>query len=243
MPDIELDRTWVSFPLYGAWNRSLARHLLGRPSVSATAGRTPALADVSLSLRAGERLAVLGSNGSGKTTLARVAAGLIRPLAGRATISGHPFAILSLGCDSHPDATVFDTAVFHALLAGHSLRRACVIAQAALEFGNLSGDADRPAGELSAGNLLRMGLGTAIALEADIIVLDEVMDTADPEFVRHAIDLLMARSPGIIVLVIERSRSILDHLCNRALVLERGRCVDDGPYDAVMARHRDRYTF
>ncbi len=244
MPSIDLDQVRVSFPLHGTWSRSLFKDLLWRRLVSGAEStrQITALDGVSLSLRPGQRVAVLGANGSGKTTLARVAAGLVQPVAGRAMISGRPFAVLSLGYGSHPDATVQDSIVFHALLAGRTLSEARAIAVQVLDFGAFTAAADRSLGELPPGNLLRIGLGTALALDADIIVLDEVMDTGDPDFLRIATDILTSKRPEIIVIVIERSRSILDSLCNYALVLDKGRVVDIGPYDAMMVRHRDRHT-
>ena len=248
MPSVELDRVWVRFPLYGAWNRSPVKHLLWKhlgPAVPPGKRSTvsEALSEVSLSLTGGQRLAVLGSNGSGKTSLARVATGLIHPNRGRATLTGSPFAVLSIGCESHPEATVVDTIVLHALLAGQSVREARITADKVIEFGGLADITDRTTGELSSGTVLRMGLGTALFLGCDIIALDEVMDTADPEFIRMVKDILVTRLGSAIILVIERSRAILDNLCPTAIVLEKGRIIDRGDYDEILSRHRDRYTF
>ena len=245
MPSVELNQVWVRFPLHGAWSRSLVRDLVWRRLISGarSANQTTALAGVSLSLRAGQRLAVLGANGSGKTSLARVAAGLVHPVQGRAVISGRPFAILSLGYGSHPEATVIDSIIFHALLGGRTLSEARTLAAQVLDFGGIDDAAERTLGELSAGHLLRIGLGTALFLQSDIIVLDEVMDTADPEFVRTATEILTNRRPEIIVIAIERSRAILDGLCTSALILDKGRVLDHGDYRAIMAGHGGRYTF
>jgi len=249
MPLVELDDIGVRFPLYGAWNRSPAWHLwerlmpgAGRSGIPRDAG-IEALRGVSLTLEPGRRLAVLGANGSGKTTLGRVIAGLIRPVAGRARIAGHPFAVLGIGCESYPGGTIRDAILFRALLAGRSPRQAGRIADQALDFGGLSDVPDRSAGDLSSGTIFRVGIGAAIALEADIIVLDEVMDTADPDFVRAVKHHLISHRSDAIIVVIERSRAILDGLCNRAVVLDGGRIVDHGDYDRMLARHGERHTF
>jgi len=258
MPSVRLDQVWVQFPLFGAWNRSPFTSLLWdrregaappapdgtRPEGAALDGVVPAaLAGVSLTLSAGQRLAVLGTNGSGKTTLARVVAGMIPPRRGQVSIVGRPFPILSIGCDSHPAASVFDNIVFHALLFGLGVREARALATAAVAFGGLEKVAGRPLEGLSSGNLLRLGMASAIMLRADIIVLDEVMDTADPDFIRMIKHHLISHFPQAVIVVIERSRTILDDFCTHALVLDQGRVIDYGDYPTLIGRHAGKYTF
>jgi len=229
----------IEFPVYGAWNRSILGGWRHGSEV-----RTPALRDVTVSFAAGDRVAVLGPNGAGKTTLLRACAGLLSPLRGTVEVMGRPSVTLSLGCDCYPGASVLETAVLMALLDGRPLAEARLLADEILAFAGVTRIASQRADTLLSGPLFRLGISAALFLGNDIIILDEVMETADPEFVatvkrRLATEQVETR----ILLVIERARAIINGLCTKALVVENGQVIAFGAFDDIMARHGARLTF
>ncbi|MBI1209533.1 MAG: ATP-binding cassette domain-containing protein [Azospirillum sp.] len=246
---IALQNVWVEYPLFGAWNRSFTRSMM--PQGRKNAGAAPAngrmitaLRDVTLTIAAGERLAVLGSNGSGKTSLVRVLAGLVAPSRGSIRIDGQPSAILSLGCEVYPDATIFETIVLRGLLSGKSRRDSIVLAEKVIEFSELSKVSGQPIGALSSGLVFRLGIGLAIFLGSDIVLLDEVVDTADPNFVtkvkKQFLEKLM---PNIVLVIVERSQAIMEDICTRAIILDNGQIVAAGSYREIAEISRGRYTY
>lgn len=240
MPAIDLVNVWVDYPLFGTWNRSVTWGFRTRPSEPKG---IMALKGVSLSLKPGDRLAILGHNGAGKTSLIRVLAGLLPPSRGTAKIQGRTSVTLSLGCEGYPEATVLETIILRGILAGFSLQEATALAQEIVAYGALTEIIDQPLAALSSGVMFRMGLGCALFFRSDILFFDEVMDTADLDFVRQAKKDLRARSEqDLILVVVERSLAILDGLCNKAVVLEKGQLTDEGSFGDVLARHPQRYV-
>ncbi len=249
MASIKVDGASVHFPLYDAWNRSFKQRFVQVTSAGGLfAGRDrqvqiEAISDVSLEIGAGDRVAVLGSNGSGKTTLLRVLGGLLEPSRGSVEIDGEAACVLDIGFGFDPAATAYDTIVLHGLLQGRGLPEIRRRAEEMTEFCELAEVLNHPLRNLTPGHVFRLGTGLAFFFGADIVLYDEVFETVGPAFISKTkahIDEAFAED-GILV-VVERSRSILEGLCNRALVIDRGRIDDFDDFDAVMARHGAKYT-
>ncbi len=240
---LAFDHVDVRFPIFYAHERSLKRSLGGREGGSQH--RAAALNDLSFSLAPGSRHAVLGGNAAGKTTLLRVAAGLLQPIKGQVRRCGPAFAVLNLGLGLDPDFSARNTAIGHALLAGHDLRESRRRAERALDFGGLEDDiAAAPLKLLGPGQRLRLGAGIAAALDTEILLFDEVLEHAGPEFLDRLVDHVRHGPPARgAVLVVERSAALLGRLCDSAMVLEGGRLTDQGELYSVIQRHAGRYVF
>ncbi|WP_430397187.1 ABC transporter ATP-binding protein [Ferrovibrio sp.] len=237
---LSFDHVRVEFPVFFAPERSLKRNLLG----SSDGYRITALDDLSLSLKRGSRTALLGGNASGKTTLLRAAAGLLQPNAGTVTRQGRAFAVLNVGLGVDPDLSAYNTAIGHGLLAGHDLKESRRRAETAMEFGELDDKAaDTPLKLLGPGQRLRLGAGIAAALEAEILLFDEVLEHAGPEFLDRLAKHFRSGPPSHgAVLLVERAATLLARFCDQALVLEQGKLVDAGELSSVVQRHAGRYV-
>ncbi|MBP7669798.1 MAG: ABC transporter ATP-binding protein [Ferrovibrio sp.] len=237
---LSFDHVRVEFPVFFAPERSLKRNLLG----SSDGYRITALDDLSLSLKRGSRTALLGGNASGKTTLLRAAAGLLQPNAGSVTRQGRAFAVLNVGLGVDPDLSAYNTAIGHGLLAGHDLKESRRRAETAMEFGELDDKAaDTPLKLLGPGQRLRLGAGIAAALEAEILLFDEVLEHAGPEFLDRLAKHFRSGPPAQgAVLLVERAATLLARFCDQALVLEQGKLVDAGELSSVVQRHAGRYV-
>jgi cobalt/nickel transport system ATP-binding protein len=204
---------------------------------------TDALAGVDLSVLPGERLAVLGPNGAGKTTLALAACGALEDLEGRVELGGEVRERRELRrrvgiVFQDPDdqlfmPTVQDDVAFGPAnqgLRGEALRERV---RAALEAVALTGFESRPPHALSAGERRRAAIAGVLACEPDVLVLDEPTGALDPAARRELLDVLV--SLRIAVLLVTHDLPYALELCPRAVVLDRGQVVADGPTREILA--------
>ncbi len=250
MASIKLTDASVRFPFYDAWSRSFKHRFVNVTSFGGLLAEykrkihVDALSGVSLNISPGDRVAVLGGNGSGKTTLLRVLGGLITPNGGQAEIRGRAAAVLDIGFGFDPDASVCDTIVMQGILAGRKGRE---IRRSVEDISGFCGLADvlaHPIRNLPQGDIFRLGTGIAFFLGADIILYDEVMETVDPAFLAKIKDYIgQSLAADSIVVIVERSRAVLDGLCTKALVLEGGRVVEFDTFVRIMDRYGPAYTF
>jgi len=249
MTSINLNGATVSFPFYGVWNRSFKQRFVqaltgeGLQDQQGDKQLIEAISDITMQLAPGDKLAILGDNGVGKTTLLRVMSGLLKPSSGIAHIDGTPMAILDIGFGFDPSMTLSHTITAYGLLRGKTLSETCRTENAILDYFSLSPFANRQIRILPPGCLFRLCTGLAFFYDANIILFDEVFDAAGPETLEKIKNYIAREFPADgIIAVAERSRAILTGLCNKALVLEDGRLMDIGEFDAIMAKHGDKYT-
>lgn len=233
MPSIRLEAVNVTFRLYDSSLRSIKRAAFHRAS-DLTA---PALERVDLRIGPGERIAVLGANSSGKTTLLRVFAGILRPLSGHVDIDGRVGAAFAMGYGFDIQARLRDIVYAEGLLMGQSAASARRKVGDVLALADVEDNADTPGLVMPRGTLNRVALAAMIVFGADIFLLDEVLETIDPQFIRRFRDLLSApEHADAIVVIVERSRAVIGDWCDRALLLDRGRVVHQGPLTEVLAQ-------
>ena len=204
---------------------------------------TDALAGVDLSVLTGERLAVLGPNGAGKTTLALAACGALEDLEGRVEVGGEVRSRRELRrrvgiVFQDPDdqlfmPTVQDDVAFGPAnqgLRGEALRERV---RAALDAVALTGFESRPPHALSAGERRRAAIAGVLACQPDVLLLDEPTGALDPAARRELLDVLV--SLRIAVLLVTHDLPYALELCPRAVVLDRGQVVADGPTREILA--------
>jgi ABC-2 type transport system ATP-binding protein/lipopolysaccharide transport system ATP-binding protein len=246
MSSIEAVGVSVSFPLYGGIGRSLKSRIVS----SATGGRVgsdkrartvvQALDDVSLSVKHGERIALIGHNGAGKTTLLRVLSGIYPPLAGRISLEGRIAPIFDIGLGMDPDVSGYDNIRIRGLYLGLSRKEVEAKIAEIAEFTELGPFLDMPMRTYSAGMQTRLSFAVSTSVEPEILLLDEGIGAGDAAFMAKARERLRSfvERSGILVLASHDS-GLLARLCQRAIRLQHGRVVDDGPFDEVMARFED----
>ena len=197
-----------------------------------------ALEDVSLELHRGERLGVVGRNGSGKSTLLRTIAGIITPDRGRLTRAPVSCQLLSLALGFVRHLSGRDNAILSGLMLG--LRRREIIRRlpAILDFSELGAFFDQPISSYSTGMLMRLGFSVAMQVEPDVLLIDEVLAVGDSEFQQKSGAALRERiHSGATIVFVSHGDSQVQQVCNRALWIEHGRSVMQGPVDAVLAAY------
>jgi len=207
---------------------------------------TVALDGVDLTVRVGETVALLGPNGAGKSTLLLHLNGVLRASEGAMSVEGVPLTDESVGrvrarvgmVFQDPDdqlfmTTLYDDVAFGPLNMGLARDEVDRRVHRALHQVGLADAASRPAQHLSFGQRKRAAVATVLSMEPPVLVLDEPTSNLDPRARREMIGLLRAL-PATKVLA-THDMALAAELCTRAVVIDGGRVVADGPMDAVMA--------
>lgn len=245
MASIHLEGVSVDFVVYQGSSRSLKKTLLH----SSTSGIikhdaqhrvfVQALDDVTVQLEHGDRVGLIGGNGAGKTTLLRAMAGVYEPTHGRIRVDGRvtPLFDLSIGFD--PDASGYDNIRMRAAYLGVSRAEIEARMDDIAAFTELGDHLDLPVRTYSAGMMLRLAFGSATAIDAEILLMDEWIAVSDAQFLekaeRRAEDFVRRAS---ILVVASHVESVLRRLCNKLLWLDNGRVVMMGPVDEVLTLYR-----
>ncbi len=207
---------------------------------------SPALRGVDLTIRRGERVALLGPNGAGKTTLVLHLNGILRPQRGSVVVGGLPVAEANLReirrrvgiVFQDPDDQLFMPTVREDVAFGPAnlgLRGEELEARvrAALEAVGMEDHADRAPHHLSFGQRRRVAVATVLAMEPEILVLDEPSSNLDPAGRRELADIL--RGLDITILMVTHDLPYALELCPRAVVMNRGTIVADGPTREILS--------
>ena len=198
-----------------------------------------ALDGIDLAVEPGEALAVVGPNGSGKSTLLKLASGILRPTTGRVEVEGRITALIELGAGFHPEITGRENVMINGMLLGLSRQEVNRRMAEIVEFAGLGPFIDQPVKTYSSGMHVRLGFAVAVAVEPDIMLIDEVLAVGDEAFTRRGLDrLARMRQRGVTMVLVSHDLDLVTHFADRALYLEGGRSVTVGPPDSVVARYR-----
>jgi lipopolysaccharide transport system ATP-binding protein len=205
--------------------RTLASLLLRR-------GNMPhfrALEDVSLTVRPGESVGIIGENGAGKSTLLKVIAGVVRPSAGERDVHGRVGALLELGSGFHPEYTGRQNIHLSSALMGLTRRETLARIGSIIEFADIGEHIDEPIKHYSSGMVVRLGFAVATAMRPDLLITDEVLAVGDESFQKKCIAWLQAfLEGGGTLLLCSHSTYHIQTLCRRALWMQNGRVRMEG---------------
>lgn len=194
-----------------------------------------ALRDVSFRVEDGESLAVVGRNGAGKSTLLSLVAGLTDPVEGSVTVKGRVAALLELGAGFHPDLTGVENLHLNASLLGLSRKRTADVYEGILAFADIGDFIYEPIRTYSMGMTMRLAFAIAVNVDPDILIVDEVLAVGDQAFQEKCRERIRGfKAQGKTLLFVSHSGPMVRELCNRALWLERGRILLDGPAAEVL---------
>ena len=198
-----------------------------------------ALDGVDLGVAPGEAVAVVGPNGSGKSTMLKLAGGILRPTAGTVTTVGRVTALIELGAGFHPEITGRENVVINGMLLGLTRSEVERRIPQIVEFAGLGSFIDQPVKTYSSGMQVRLGFAVAVAVDPDILLIDEVLAVGDEAFVRRCLDrLAWMRQRGVTMVLVSHDLDLVSHFADRAVYLNQGRVVVDGASDAAIARYR-----
>jgi ABC-type polysaccharide/polyol phosphate transport system ATPase subunit len=193
---------------------------------------------LSFSVERGSSVAVVGHNGAGKTTLLRLIAGITSPSAGSVVVHGRVAALIDVLVGFHPDLTGRENIYLLGSVYGFGRREMASRLEGILEFAEIDHLADTPLKRYSAGMGARLGFGTLTALNPDILLIDEVLAVGDAAFQRKCLGWLETfRSGGGNLVFVSHNLSMVRSMTERAIWLDHGRTLDDGPTHEILKRY------
>ncbi len=230
----------IDFPLYHGESRSLKKVMLSAATSRLARDQkqrvvVKAVRDVSFALKAGDRLGLVGENGAGKTTLLRALAGIYEPVGGTLSVHGQLTALLDLNQGMNTDLTGRENIRLFALYKKLSRPETARLEEDVVQFCELEQFINLPVRTFSSGMMLRLGFALATAIRPEILVMDEWLLAGDAAFVekaRHRIESVARRAD--ILIVSSHSAGVIKKWTNRAIWLNRGCMVADGPTEEVL---------
>ncbi|NPD66381.1 ABC transporter ATP-binding protein [Lichenicola cladoniae] len=237
---VEVQNLHVTFPLYHGSARTLRKTL-----AKATTGRferdqqqrmvVQALRGISLSLKPGDRLGLVGGNGAGKTTLLRSLAGIYEPVAGRVVIRGEINALLDTNLGMNVDLTGRENITLRGLHAGMSPRRIRAIETDVQDFADLGSFLDMPVRTYSSGMVVRLGFALATSIRPRVLLMDEWFLAGDTNFMLKAQGRLEQLVQQAEILVISTHQlDVVSAWCTRVLWMDQGSIKLEGPPEVVI---------
>jgi ABC-type polysaccharide/polyol phosphate transport system ATPase subunit len=198
-----------------------------------------ALKDVSFDVRRGEALGVVGPNGSGKTTLIKLLARITAPDRGDITIAGRLISLVEVGAGFHPELSGRDNVFLNAAIFGVPVADVRKRFDRILEFSGLADFIDAPVKTYSSGMFVRLGFAVAAHLDAEILLLDEVLAVGDLAFQARCMDRIgEIRRSGRTILLVSHDLAAVERLCDNALLLTSGEVAGEGPPRDVIEKYQ-----
>ena len=199
-----------------------------------------ALRAVSVDVRAGEFFGIVGRNGSGKTTLMKCVAGIYRPDSGEIWARGRVAPFIELGVGFNPDLTARDNVLINAVMLGLSPAQARERYDSIIEFAELERFTELKLKNYSSGMQVRLAFAVMVHVDADMLLIDEVLAVGDSAFQRKCIDALRkARSEGRTILLVTHDMNAVQRFCDRAMLIDGGELIAIGDPREVSRRYEE----
>jgi ABC-2 type transport system ATP-binding protein len=188
-----------------------------------------ALSEVSLRVKEGETVGILGRNGSGKSTLLKCICGVLQPTSGEVAVRGKLAGMLELGAGFQQDLTGRENIYLNGSLLGMNKREVDRVFDAIVDFSELENFIDGPVKFYSSGMYVRLGFAVAVNVDPDVLVIDEVLAVGDERFQRKCLDRVdQFQKEGRTILLVTHSADTVRSICDRGIVLSHGRLVAEG---------------
>jgi lipopolysaccharide transport system ATP-binding protein len=207
--------------------------LVGRPPEAAD--EFSALQDVTFSVAAAEIVGIIGHNGAGKSTILKLLSRITAPTAGTITLHGRLAALIEVGSGFHPELTGRENIFLSGSILGMRRREIAAKLDRIVDFAGVGPFIDMPVKWYSSGMFVRLGFSVAAHLDADILLVDEVLAVGDAAFQAQCYDRIAElRRAGTTLLFISHDLASIDRLCDRVLLVDHGRLAAAGtPADVV----------
>lgn len=199
-----------------------------------------ALSDIALDIRAGVTIGLIGHNGSGKSTLLKVIGGIIQPTSGTVEQRGRIAALLELGAGFHPDLTGRENVYLNASVLGLSREETTANFDSILEFSGVGDFIDTQVKFYSSGMYVRLAFAIAVHTDPDILLVDEVLAVGDEQFQRKCLDKIEEfQKQGRTIIIVSHALDQIESLCDRVVLMHRGRMAFDGQPGPAIERFRE----
>jgi ABC-type polysaccharide/polyol phosphate transport system ATPase subunit len=228
---VELGNVSLRFRLYGDLNPSLKQTVLNSIFRRSYARNREfwLFRDVSLNLRHGQRVGIIGANGAGKSTLLKLICGVYYPTAGTIRVRGRVAPLIEFGAGLNPEISGIENIYFNGALLGRRPREMAEKIDGILDFAGLREFAETPIKYYSSGMLMRLAFSIATDVDPEVLLIDEIFSAGDAAFFDRATDRMrrLMDSSHIVVLV-SHDLQLIRSVTNRVIWLEQGRIAGDG---------------
>lgn len=200
-----------------------------------------ALDDVSLTIKRGEVVGLLGPNGSGKTTLLKILAGMLTPEHGTVEVRGRLTPLLALGIGVHPEFSGRDNILYSGLIMGVAKAEMYERIDEIIEFAELDEYIDQPLRTYSSGMKARLMFSISMSIQPEILIVDEALAAGDLTFVQKCEDRIREIcASGATVIFVSHNMNQIRSLCQRCILIENGKFIFDGPTNETVDKYIDR---
>jgi len=243
MASIQLRDMHVDIPIYDASARSLKKRIIS----AGTGGRiirdhgvtvARVINGISLDLKDGDRLGLIGHNGAGKTSLLRVLAGVYEPTSGWVSVQGSIIPLLDINLGIDYESTGYENVLLRGAVLGLKRRELKALTEHIAEFTGLGNYLAVPVRTYSSGMVLRLAFSISTSVAPEILLLDEFFGVGDAEFIEKAerrLNELISKA-GILVFA-SHSQELVRRLCNRVLWLDKGEIRALGDVESVLSEY------
>ena len=224
MSVIELKNVNLNYPIYNL-SRSLRSVLLGK---GLQVQFIPALKNINLSLKKGERLGLMGNNGCGKTTLLKIIGGIYYPSSGEVSVKEKPLSLFDISMGLNLDATGIENIFILGYLRDLSKNDIQSRIDDIIDFAEIKNFSNLPCHTYSAGMKIRLATAIALNMEPNLLLIDEFFGAGDSKFLEKSRIALVKKVEKIDNLIFaSHNRTLINNICNRLITLENGKIVED----------------
>lgn len=197
-----------------------------------------ALKDISFEVGKGEAIGIIGHNGAGKSTLLKILSRITTPTFGKVTIRGRISSLLEVGTGFHPELTGRENIYLNGTILGMRKSEIDRKYDDIVEFSGVEKFINTPVKRYSSGMRVRLAFSVAAHLEPEILIVDEVLAVGDAEFQKKCINKMQdVEKKGRTVIFVSHNMQAITRLCKRAILIERGVVIQDGPAEKVIGRY------
>ena len=202
--------------------------------------RIDALKDISFEVKKGEILGIIGPNGAGKTTILSLIAGVTRPTRGEVNVHGRIAPLIALGAGFHPELTGRENIYLNSIIMGMNKKEVQKRFDAIVDFAELGEFLNTPVKRYSSGMHARLGFATAIHIDPEILLVDEVLAVGDLAFQDKCMKQMeLFKKNGVTSIFISHNLEMVRRICNRVILLNEGEIKVDGTIDKAISTYFD----
>jgi len=194
-----------------------------------------ALRNISLNIKKGEVIGFIGANGAGKSTLLKILSQITPPTEGEIILRGRVGSLLEVGTGFHPELTGRENIFFNGAILGMKKKEIVKKFDEIVKFSGIEKFLDTPVKFYSSGMYVRLAFSVAAHMEPDILIVDEVLAVGDDEFQKKCLGKMdeISKKDGRTVLFVSHNIPAVNRLCERTILLDKGKIIKDGPTQEV----------
>jgi lipopolysaccharide transport system ATP-binding protein len=244
-PVIMFDRVSKAYPLRHPMTQGIKNFLFGLPGAlrSLRGERVEALKNISLTVRQGESVGIIGRNGAGKSTLLMMIAGVLKPCSGTVIIRDRISPLLELGSGFHGDLSGRENIELNGVLLGLSRREVLEKQESIIEFSEVRDYIDQPIRTYSSGMVMRLAFSVVVHLDPRILLIDEILAVGDLAFQKKCLDKMMSiRRSGVTIVLVSHSLDDVEHMCEKVVWLEDRTVRGCGPPSEIIGAYKSIFN-